>query len=126
MGKLIKAIDTVKPQIMTINYIEDKYTYVSINLNICLLTDGTFAYDKIELPDWALNNIHEADDETKYSVLIVHIINAYYNEHQMTAILSNYMVEPDNEKYVKEFNDMQKIRKLAKDTANEIITNKLF
>lgn len=130
MAKLIKKNGQEKPELMTVR----KYgtadnidiIYASINVNIVELTDGTFDWDCLELPEFALNNIHNADNDTKYSVLVSHIIKAYYNDNQMTAIMNNYLLDSSNEDYIKYFNDMQKIRKLAKDTANEIITNKLF
>lgn len=130
MAKLIKKNGQEKPKLMTVR----KYgtndnidiTYASINVNIIELTDGTFDWDCLELPKFALNNIYKADNDIKYSVLVSHIIKAYYNDNQMTAIINNYLLEPEYESYKNEFNKMQKVRKLAKDTVKEIITNNLF
>ena len=130
MAVLIKKNGQEKPDLMTITKNENdnnvNITYASINVNIIELTDGTFEWDCLELPGFALNNIHKADNNTKYSVLVAHIIKAYYNDNQMTAIMNNYLLEPEDESYKNEFNKMQKIRKLAKDTAKTIMTEKLI
>lgn len=133
MGKLVKLNSVKEPDLVTVEQNEqtNEYIYLGININVCKLTDGSYDWDCIEIDNESgffkvLDNIHNADIDTKYSVLITHIIRAYYNDHQMTAIVNNYLLEPENEKYVKEFNDMQKIRKLAKATAKQIIDNNLF
>lgn len=126
MAKLTKGSGETSPSIMTIHQVDDDIIYASINLNIVALTDGTYVWDKIELPDFALNNIHNADDDTKYSVLIAHIVKAYYNDNQMTAIINNYLLNPEYEAFKNDFDKMQKVRLLAKTTANEIITNNIF
>lgn len=126
MAKLTKGSGEILPSIMTIHQVDDDITYASINLNIVPLTDGTYIWDKLELPDFALNNIHTADNDTKYSVLIAHIVKAYYNDNQMTAIINNYLLDPEDESFKNDFNKMQSIRILAKNTAKEIITNKIF
>ena len=133
MGKLVKLNSTQEPQLVTVKKNEqtNDYIYLGINIIVCRLTDGSYEWDCIEIDNGSgffkvVNNIHNSDNEKKYSILITHIIRAYYNDHQMTAIVNNYLLEPENEKYVKEFNDMQKIRKLAKATAKQIIDNNLF
>ena len=126
MAKLTKGSGETLPSIMTIQQVDNNILYASINLNIVPLTDGTYVWDKLELPDFALNNIHNADDDTKYSVLIAHIVKAYYNDNQMTAIINNYLLDPADEAFKNDFNKMQSIRTLAKATAKEIITNKIF
>ena len=126
MAKLTKGTSEKLPSIMTIRQVDTDIVYASINLNIVQLTDGTYEWDQLELPDFALNNIHNADDETKYSVLIAHIVKAYYNDNQMTAIINNYLLDPEDESFKNDFNKMQKVRILAKNTAKEIITNDIF
>ena len=126
MAKLTKGTGEKLPSIMTIRQVDTDIVYASINLNIVQLTDGTYEWDQLELPDFALNNIHNADDETKYSVLIAHIVKAYYNDNQMTAIINNYLLDPEDESFKNDFNKMQKVRVLAKNTAKEIITNDIF
>ena len=126
MAKLTKGSGEKLPSIMTIRQVDTDIVYASINLNIIPLTDGTYTWDQLELPDFALNNIHNADDETKYSVLIAHIVKAYYNDNQMTAIINNYLLDPEDESFKNDFNKMQKVRVLAKNTVKEIITNNIF
>ena len=126
MAKLTKGTGEKLPSIMTIRQVDTDIVYASINLNIVQLTDGTYEWDQLELPDFALNNIHNADDETKYSVLIAHIVKAYYNDNQMTAIINNYLLNPEYESFKNDFDKMQKVRLLAKTTAKEIITNNIF
>ena len=128
MAKLVKMSSVEEPSVITVGKDDanDKYYYACINVNVVQLTDGTYEWDGLILPDYGVDNIHHADDETKYSVLISHIIKAYYNDHQMTAIMNNYLLDGDNEKYVKEFTQMQKIRKIAKETARKIIDDKLI
>lgn len=126
MAKLTKGIGKEMPNVMTITKIGNEIIYASINVNILQLTDGTYEWDQLELPTFALNNIHNADDDTKYSVLIAHIVKAYYNDNQMTAIINNYLLDQENDSYKSEFNNMQKIRAIAKSAAKEIVTNKIF
>lgn len=132
MAVLIKETSTEKPNLMTVHKYKDEETqiekivYASINMNVNELKDGTYEWDRLELPDYALDNIYNANEETKYGVLVAHIITAYYNNHDMTAIMSNYLLEPDNEKYKEKFIKMQQLRRLAKDTVKQIIAEKLF
>jgi hypothetical protein len=78
------------------------------------------------LPDFALNNIHIADLNTKYGVLVAHIVKAYYDDNRTTAILSNYLLDTNNAEYKSEFDELQQIRRMAKDTAKHIIQLNIF
>lgn len=125
MAELKKSFGAVAPELMTIQQNDDDIIYASINLNITY-TNNLYAWDEIILPDFSLNNIHKADKDTKYSVLIAHIIKAYYNDHQMSAIVNNYIMDTEDEDHKAEFMEMQRIRKLAKDTAKQIIRYNIF
>lgn len=126
MATLVKTAGDKKPEIMTILMDEyGTYTYAAINVNI-VETNMGYAWDALVLPEFALNNIHEADSDLKKSVLISHIIKAYYNDNQMSAILNNYLVDMEDEDYKAEFLEMQKIRKIAKDTAKHIVNYNIF
>ena len=126
MATLVKTAGDKKPEIMTILMDEyGTYTYAAINVNI-VETNMGYAWDALVLPEFALNNIHEADSDSKKSVLISHIIKAYYNDNQMSAILNNYLVDMEDEDYKAEFLEMQKIRKIAKDTAKHIVNYNIF
>ena len=126
MATLMKLKDANEPSLMSIGYDVDDVIYAAINVNICKLTDGTYEWDSLVLPEFALNNIHKADAETKRAVLIAHIIKAYYNDNQMTAIINNYLLDPEDVEHKQEFFEMQKVRKMAKDTARQIIKSKMF
>ena len=125
MAELVKMSDKNEPSLMTIVSNGDELVYASINLNIeCV--DNLYIWDALVLPDFALENIHNAEPEMKRSVLIAHIIKGYYNDNDMAAILNNYLSDMTNEKYKAEFNDLQKIRKIAKEIVTHIVANKLF
>lgn len=128
MATLVKMTDTKEPQLMTVVMSDsDVYDvlYAAININVVRLTDGSYEWDSLVLPDFALDNIYRADLETKRAVLIAHIVKAYYDDNKMTAILNNYLADPTDE-HKKEFEDLQKLRRLAKETVTKIIKNKLF
>lgn len=50
-----------------------------------------------------------------YSGLINAIIGIDYNLKDTLAVMNNYLAEPKNAKYKKEFEEMQKVRKAAKE-----------
>lgn len=126
MATLVKIKDASEPKLMSIVKNNDDIVYASINVNICQLSDGTYEWDSLVLPDFALNNIHNAPDDVKYNVLVAHIVKAYYDDNHSTAVLSNYLSDMSNEKYKYEFDELQKVRKLAKTTAREIIRVNIF
>ena len=101
-------------------------TYVAINNNISENEDGTYSWDALELPEHTLVNIHNADIEMKRKVLIIHILRAYYDDNDATAILSNYLNEPENEKYKSEFEQLQKCRSIAKKMVKTIIEENIY
>lgn len=126
MATLVKCKDDIQPDILTIvKSGDDNYTFVSINVNIAKTEDG-YVWDSLVLPDFALNNIHNADLNTKYGVLVAHIVKAYYDDNRTTAILSNYLSDMNNPEYKSEFDELQQIRRMAKDTAKHIIQLNTF
>lgn len=127
MATLHKRTGSVEPNILTVK--KDKnnnIVYAAVNNNIVNNEDNTWSWDELELPDYALYNIHVAEDDIKYKVFVAHIIKAYYDANDETAVLSNYLSDPENEKYKIEFDDLQKIRKTAKTISRYIVSNKLF
>ena len=126
MAKLVKQTGNEKPELMTIKYNDDNIIYASINVHIIENTDGTYEWDELIIPEFALNKIHNATPKMKYKVLLIHILRAYYDDNDATAILSNYLSNPTDEKYKIEFDELQKCRTLAKNTAKEIIDNNIF
>ena len=77
MAKLVKMTGEAAPQIIDTYKDEETNIYLraTININVVKLSDGTYEWDGLVLPDHAVNNIHNVNDELKYSVLIAHIIN---------------------------------------------------
>lgn len=122
MAVLVKKSGSESPGIMTIN---DSFTYASINLNI-RKEKNIYYWDALELPKHAIHNIYCATGKLKHKILIVHIIRAFYDENDEIAILANYMMDPNNENYAKEYFNYQKLRILAKNIAIEIEDSKIF
>ena len=52
-----------------------------------------------------------------YEGLVKAIINIHYTPDEMFAIMNNYLLDPENEKYKDEFIAMQSVRKSAKEYA---------
>lgn len=126
MATLVKCKDTNCPDVLTIvKSNDDNYTFVSINVNINKVNEE-YEWDSLVLPDFALNNIHKADLNTKYGVLVAHIVKAYYDDNRTTAILSNYLSDMNNTEYKSEFDELQQIRRMAKNTAKHIIQLNTF
>ena len=127
MAKLIKRSGIENPNLMSIIYSDNtnEPVYAAINVNVVTVGDE-YVWDALELPDFALNNIHNAPKDIKYNVLVAHVIKAYYDDNAMTAIVNNYLLDMGDAKYKSEFDEMQKVRKLAKDTARYIVNTGLF
>ena len=53
-------------------------------------------------------------------------VEKYYDDNDATAILSNYLNEPENEKYKNEFIQLQACRSLAKTLAKTIIEENIY
>ena len=56
-----------------------------------------------------------------YGGLVSALIGLQYSDSQMTAIINNYLLDPENEDSKKEFLEMQEYRKYAKETARNIL-----
>ena len=125
MAKLVKAHGNNQPNIINVKFYNEIPVYAAINLNI-IKNEYGFSWDELILPEFALENIYTATNEIKKNVLISHIIKAYYNDNEMTAIINNYLVDSENPEYKAEFLAMQNIRKIAKETAKYIVSNGLF
>lgn len=52
--------------------------------------------------------------------IVNNIIRERYSASQVEAIVNNYLSDTTNEKYLKEFNDMQEWRKQAKSIAKKV------
>lgn len=98
---------------------------IFLNLDIQNTEDG-WRYIPVYINSTILDTIRGLGDKEKYGRIIDHIIRSEYTDAETTAILSNYLSEPDNEKYVKEFQDFQSYRKLAKEYAKYVTENELI
>lgn len=98
---------------------------IFLNLDIQNTEDG-WRYIPVYINGTVLDTIRGLGDNKKYGRIIDHIVRSEYTDAETTAILSNYLSEPDNEKYVKEFQDFQNFRKLAKDYAKYVTENELI
>lgn len=59
-------------------------------------------------------------NDCKVPNIIDTIIRERYSASQVEAIVNNYLSDITNEKYLKEFNDMQEWRKQAKSIAKKV------
>lgn len=59
-------------------------------------------------------------NDCKVPNIIDTIIRERYSASQVEAIVNNYLSDTTNEKYLKEFNDMQEWRKQAKSIAKKV------
>lgn len=98
---------------------------IFLNLDIQNTEDG-WRYIPVYINSTILDTIKGLGDNEKYGRIIDHIIRSEYTDAETTAILSNYLSEPDNEKYVKEFQEFQSFRKLAKEYAKYVTENELI
>lgn len=70
-----------------------------------------FRYHTVTLP------IGQYDRATVISTLI----RQKYRDDEMQAIINNYLLDPDDEEVVAEFNEMQEYRRFAKTLADEFL-----
>ena len=56
-----------------------------------------------------------------YEELVTGLIRTKYSQHQVEAIINNYLDEPANEKYLNEFKELQEFRKQCKAQAKTLI-----
>lgn len=91
----------------TVNYIT--YVYIPINIEEIPLEDGQTLYkwEYIDVRDYS------------YKGLIKALIWRKYDLSDTIAIMLNYMTDPSNDKYKKEFEDLQKCRQEAKEFARK-------
>ena len=62
-------------------------------------------------------------DNYNYNDLVDEFIRLVYSDKEMFAIINNYLLDPENEVALNEFNEMQAIRKEAKDLAKSILAD---
>lgn len=79
-----------------------------------------FCFDIIEEhPFFYYRSIMVPRSKVDYGTLVDAIISSEYSDSQMTAIINNFLLDSSNRE---EFDEMQKFRKFAKETAKELLT----
>ena len=96
-----------------------------LNYNISQIDTNKWQYYSLDLSTTMYEYI-KGDKDKVYECIITKIIRQRYPDNDMTAILSNYLNEPDNEKYVNEFKEVQEWRKVAKSVAKYIVDNEII
>lgn len=96
-----------------------------INYCISQNEDGFWQHYTLDLSTTMYDYI-KGDSNKVYECVISKIVRQRYPDNDMTAILSNYLNEPDNEKYIKEFREVQDWRKVAKSVAKYIVDNEII
>lgn len=100
-------------------------TYCILNFDITETEEG-WRYIQIPMFDSIRNRFKKMDNETRYGAIVDHILTFLYRFGSDTAIISNYLLEPENEKYKKEFSELQEMRKKVKEFSKYIIDNELI
>ena len=65
--------------------------------------------------------IMNGKEEQVYEQLVTTMIRSKYSQNAIEAIINNYLSDMDNEKYKKEFDDMQLFRKECKNNIKALI-----
>ena len=101
---------TNKPDLVEREVIFGRITYF-INLNVSSL-DGWYSYDQIRIEY----------DKWNYSGVVDALVQYKYPIDKMQAVINNYLLDPNDEYAISEFNAMQAWRKEAKEIAKEALT----
>lgn len=59
-----------------------------------------------------------------YGGLVAELVGINYSDSEMTAIINNYLLDPDDEEAKREFTEMQEWRKKSKEIAHRILNDK--
>ena len=101
--------NSVKPNLVEQEIIKGRITYF-INLNIELIGD-MYQYEPIvvEYGRWDYGGIIDA------------LVTYKYPNDKMQSVINNYLLDPNDEQIIKEFNEMQAWRKEAKQIAKQAL-----
>lgn len=80
-------------------------------------------YIRYEYDVYYYNNFSVVKTKYNYNDLVDLLIKMVYSDKEMFAIINNYLLDQDNEDSLKEFNEMQDVRKEAKLLAKQILTD---
>ena len=59
-----------------------------------------------------------------YGGLVAELVGINYSDSEMTAVINNYLLDPEDEEAKREFVEMQECRKKAKEIARKILNDK--
>lgn len=90
------------------------------------VVDGGYEYIPVYVDNIILESFTHMKRDVKYGKIIEWILADQYKTADVTAILANYLSEPDNEKYLTEFNDLQDWRRIVKKYAKYIVDNEII
>ena len=73
--------------------------------------------------DWyKYNQVKIEYDKWEYGGVVDALVIYKYPNDKMQAVINNYLLEPENEEYIRAFNEMQAWRKEAKEIAKQALT----
>lgn len=105
---------TNKPEIVNRYYVRGLPFY---DVNFSIVDKGDM---------WEYNQVTITSDKWNYGGIVDVLIRYYYPNDVMQAVINNYLLEPENEYYVSEFNKMQSWRKEAKEIAKQVMEYELY
>lgn len=97
-----------KPEIRY--YKHNNIDMVCIPYDLFEVSPGIYSWKELNIRYVSLN----------YKNIVSTLIDMKYSQADMTAIINNYLLDPENEETKKDFNEMQEHRKYAKRMAKDI------
>lgn len=86
------------------------------DINIDIVQDGEmYKWEQVSVPS----------EKWDYSGVVDALVSHKYPIDKMQAVINNYLLEPENEEYIRVFNEMQAWRKEAKEIAKEALLYEL-
>lgn len=87
---------------------------VKVPYDIFEVSPGIFSWRELDMRATNFN----------YGGLVAEIVGISYSDSEMTAVINNYLLDPEDEDAKREFIEMQECRKKAKEIARQILNNK--
>ena len=101
---------TNKPNLAEKEIIRGRETYF-VNWNV-IYNGELYVYDQVEIEF----------NKWNYSGVVDALVTYKYPNDKMQAVINNYLLEPENEEYIRAFDEMQTWRKEAKEIAKQALT----
>ena len=103
----------VKPGLVEMDVVYATRRY-AINIDICE-NNGIYDWERVEIPAGRWD----------YSGVVDSLVQYKYPIDKMQAVINNYLLDPNDEYAISEFNAMQAWRKEAKEIAKEALLYEL-